>query len=381
MNKNTAKPSLFQDYLSVERLFTLDLEEDNFFIDGLLPVGSLCLLSSRPKAGKTNLALQMATCLASGKLFLNLRAYQSKVLFISLELNKKQMRKRLKKVLDYYGIDDVSFKKFPLVLRFSGERRGIDALKEEFQVLKDKYNINFDVIFIDTYVLFKDINKEAIQRHKSVYEIESEYLAELRKFCEENNLTIVLIYHNRKAQMFTGDITENIMGSTGIAGAVNEIFLLERKTGQDKGKLIITGHTVEEKEFELVFKDGLFSLLTEDEKALRLAQKIIEYLSQVKSATQTEIFNYLKSEGETSRKGDVLEVLSKYEDTYWKSKREKRNRGKPTVIYSLLENYTSTPEQMEISAFNSGDNHSLNLDELEYLEELIDEDNIESIDL
>jgi len=377
MNKNTAKPSLFQDYLSVERLFTLDLEEDNFFIDGLLPVGSLCLLSSRPKAGKTNLALQMATCLASGKLFLSLRAYQSKVLFISLELNKKQMRKRLKRVLDYYGIDDVSFKKFPLVLRFSSERRGIDALKEEFQVLKDKYGITFDVIFIDTYVLFKDINKEAIQKHKSVYEIESEYLAELRKFCEENNLTIVLIYHNRKAQMFTGDITENIMGSTGIAGAVNEIFLLERKTGQDKGKLIITGHTVEERDFELVFKDGLFSLLTDDEKAIRLAQKIIDYLSQVKSATQTEIFNFLKSEGETSRKGDVIEVLSKYENTYWKSKREKRNRGKPSVIYSLIEDYTEPSEQMVIDGFDDSSNSALDLEELENIEDLIDEDGID----
>jgi RecA-family ATPase len=375
MNKNTVKASLFQDYLSVEKLFSLDLEVDRFFIDGLLPVGSLCLLSSRPKAGKTNLALQMATCLASGKLFLNLRAYQSKVLFISLELNRKQMRKRLKKVLDYYGIDDVSFKKFPLVLRFSGERRGIDALKEEFQILRDKYNITFDVIFIDTYVLFKDINKEAIQKHKSVYEIESEYLAELRKFCEDNDLSIILIYHNRKAQMFSGDITENIMGSTGIAGAVNEIFLLERKTGQDKGKLIITGHTVEEKEFELVFRNGLFSLLTEDEKTTRLAEKIIEYLSQVKSATQTEIFNFLKSEGETSRKGDVLDVLSKYEDVYWKSKREKRNRGKPIVIYSLVENYIEPPKQIKISDFNDG--KSLDLDELEYLEELIDEDGID----
>jgi len=375
MNKDTAKSSLLQDYLSVEKLFKLDLEEDKFFIEGLLPVGSLCLLSSRPKAGKTNLALQMATCLASGRLFLGLRSYQSKVLFISLELNKRQIRKRLERVLKHYGIDDVSFKKFPFVLRFSGERRGIDALKEEFQALKEQYNIAFDVIFIDTYVLFKDINKEAIQKHKSVYEIESEYLAELRKFCEDNDLTVILIYHNRKAQMFTGDVTENIMGSTGIAGAVNEIFLLERKTGQDKGKLIITGHTVEEKEFELVFKDGLFSLLTEDEKVTRLAEKVIGYLSQVKSATQTEIFNFLKSEGETSRKGDVIDVLAKYEGVYWKSKKEKRNRGKPTVIYSLVEDYVEPPNQMVIGDF--ANENFLDLEELQYLEELIDEDGFE----
>ena len=36
---------------------------------------------------------------------------------------------------------------------------------------------------------------------------------------------------------------------------------------------------------------------------------------------------------------------------------------------------------MEIRAFRSSDSQSLNLDELEYLEELIDEDDIESIDL
>jgi len=338
--KNSFENQGIDSYISVENLLNTDFGKDEYIIDNLLPKGSLCLLSSRPKAGKTNLALQMATCLASGKLFLGKKTEKSKVLFISLELNQKQMKKRIINVLNHYQITDTNFKKFPLVFRFSSEEKGIEALEKELRFLREKYNITFDVIFVDTYVLFKDINKEAIAKHKSIYELESEYLAKLRKFCEKNNVSIVLIYHNRKAQAFSGDITENIMGSTGIAGAVNEIFLLDRKTGQDKASLITTGHTIEEEEIELQFQKGIFTLLSGTEKEFRIAEKIIDYLKQVKEATKTEIYNYLKEIGETRSKGEVFEILDKFDIEnnqagFWKCSIEKRSRGKPVKKYSL----------------------------------------------
>lgn len=355
MFKNTGKVIDFQGYFSVDTLLKTSFEDDEFLIDNLLPRGSLSLLSSRPKAGKTNLALQMATCLASGKLFLGRRTKKSKVLFISLELNPKQMKKRLINTLNHYQVVDIKFRDFPFVLRFSSERKGIEALESELEFLREKYNITFDVIFIDTYVLFKDINKEAISKHKSVYELESEYLAKLRKFCEDNNSTIVLIYHNRKSQVFAGDITENIMGSTGIAGAVNEIFLLERKTGDDKAKLIATGHNIEEQDFELIFEKGLFKPLTATEKELRIAEKIIEYLGQVGEATQSEIINFIKSTGETKRVGDITEVLNKFDlennkAGFWKCSIEKRSRGKPIRKYSLClsESFSNIMEQKKL---------------------------------
>ena len=378
MNKDKQKPEILQPYISAGNLLKKQFEEDKFFIENLIPVGSLCLLSSRPKAGKTNLALQMATAIASGKFFLSFKTKKAKVLFISLELNQKQMKKRLERVLSHYEITDANFKKFPLALRFSSEKKGIEALSEELEYLRKVYRLTFDVIFIDTYVLFKDIEQEAVKKHKSVYELESEYLAKLRKFCEETNTTIVLIYHNRKSQMLSGDITENIMGSTGIAGAVNEIFLLERKTGDDKAKLLTTGHTIEELEIELEFKDGLFTLLTGTQKELRIAEKIIEYLKQVKVATQTEIIRHLKAIGETNRVGDIHEVLNKFNGEYWESKTEKR-KGRASVIYYLTESKPQHTEQMSISTISEND------EELERYEELldlnIDSDNIDIIDL
>ena len=344
-NNNKRKESKFQHYLSIERLFEKDFGEDKFIVDGILPEGSLVLLSARPKAGKTNLALQMATAIAGGKLFLGKRTERRKVLFISLELNQKQIKKRLAKILNFYGIDNLHFFKFPLVVRFSSENKGIEALSKELRILKEEHKITFDVIFVDTYVLFKDIRQEAVSKHKSVYELESEYLAELRKFCEENSVTMVLIYHNRKAQPFAGDITENIMGSTGIAGAVNEIFILERKTGDKQAKLMLTGHTVEEQTIELRFENGIFEVLTATKKELLIAETIIEYLKQVFEATQSDVFNHLKARGITKDKPLVISILNKFEGEYWKVREKETGKGRAKKLYSLPERKAEETKQ------------------------------------
>jgi hypothetical protein len=375
-NNNNVNSSTFQYYVSVKNLLETQFEEGNFIIDNFLPFGSLALLSARPKAGKTNLALQMATCIASGKFFLGRRTEKSKVLFISLELNQRQMKKRLINVLNYYQITDLDFKKFPFVVRFSNEKNGIEALGRELRYLDEKYNIKFDVVFIDTYVLFKDINKEAIARHKSVYELESEYLAKLRKFCEETNTTIVLIYHNRKAQPFSGDITENIMGSTGIAGAVNEIFLLDRKTGSNQARLDITGHNIEEETIELKFDKGLFELLTATKKELMIVEKIIKYLEQVNEATTTDIFNNLRALKITADKPLVIEILKKFDIAnnkagYWKCREEKRKNGRAMKLYSLSEKQTEgqIEQQSFIETLEEDFDELLVKDEIKLIEE------------
>ncbi len=335
--------------ISASKLLQKEFPEPKFVVEGILPEGSLSLLTARPKAGKTYLALQMAISIALGRPFLLKKTTQVPVLFLSYELNARQVKKRLQHILDSLVSDIppeyLSTSKFPLFFSFASRLsekgiKGIEGLKAVVKGLESR-GVKVRVIFIDTYVLFKTIEDESKSSKKSVYELESEYLAELRHFCEEEKISVVLIHHNRKKQAISGDVIEEIMGSTGIAGAVNNLFLLERKTGSKEAHLKVAGHDIEEQDIELTFDNGIFRLRTLEDKEREIIEAVVNYLQRVGQANQSAIIDYLKKKGFRSVH-EVKDILDKFSQenqnfpTFWYVESRKREGGgRHLKIYSL----------------------------------------------
>ena len=332
--------------ISAKALLAKDFPEPKWIVQDILPEGTLSILTARPKAGKTFLALQLAVSIALGRNFLLKRTEKKNILFLSYELNARQVKNRLSLLLERFGVSpeqviNWSFKRFPILFSFAGRLKGLEGLKSLLEKLEKTKKVKFDLVFVDTYVLFKDLNKQAKRENKTAYEFESEYLAELRKFCEEKNISIVLIYHNRKKQAVSGDITEEVMGSTGITGAVNNLLLLERKTGEKEAHLKVTGHDIEEQDIELTFDKGFFKLRTIRDKEQEIIELVTNYLKQIGQANQSSIRDYLKNKGYRSVH-EIKDILDKYSQenpntpTYWYCVRKKREGGGTSLkVYSL----------------------------------------------
>jgi RecA-family ATPase len=330
--------------ISAVRLLNQDFPEPEFIVEDILPEGSLSMLSARPKAGKTFLALQLGISVALGRDFLFKKVKKQPVLFLSYELNERQVKKRFSLILERMGYDlnevkQWNWQKFPFFLSFAGRLKGVDVLREYLDRFEERYGLRFGVIFIDTYVLFKDLDSVS---SKSAYELESEYLAELRRLCTEKNIAIVLVYHNRKRQAVSGDITEEIMGSTGITGAVNNLLILDRKTGEREAHLKITGHDIEEQDIELTFDKGYFKIRTVSDREQEIVSNIRQFIEQAGETNQSRIIQYLKKKGYKSVE-EITEILDKYSDsnqdnpTYWYVRTQKRDMGgRPLKLYSLV---------------------------------------------
>jgi len=348
-NRREEKPVV----ISAVKLLNHDFSEPEFIVEDILPEGSLSMLSARPKAGKTFLALQLGISIALGREFLFKRVKKQPVLFLSYELNERQIKKRFSLILERMGYDTNEVKqwnwqKLPFFLSFSSRLRGVEALREYLNRLESNYGLRFGVIFVDTYVLFKDLDNKT---SKSAYELESEYLAELRGLCSEKNISIILIYHNRKRQAVSGDITEEIMGSTGIAGAVNNLFLLDRRTGEAEAHLKVTGHDIEEQDIELTFDKGYFKIRTLSDREQEIVSNVRHFLEQVGEVNQSRIIEHLRKKGYKSIE-EITDILEKYSDTtsanptYWYVREQRRERGRPLKLYSLVK--VDTPAQSDL---------------------------------
>lgn len=86
----------------------LDLDDDEaqqWVWQGIVPQGHITLLAGHGGAGKSTLALQLATCAAAGVHALGRSTQQSSVLFVTGEDSGPMIRKRLRRICRRLGLD------------------------------------------------------------------------------------------------------------------------------------------------------------------------------------------------------------------------------------------------------------------------------------
>lgn len=219
-----------------EEILQMKLPHQSYIVEQILPTG-LYLLAGKPKIGKSWFVLQLAISVSNGRDFLGFKTTKSGVLYLSLEDTKHRIQSRL---IDYeeYDLDEVEF--------------GLHAKTLNEGLMNDlgKYihdNQSVRLIIIDTLQKVRDVNS-----YGTTYGQDYKEINEFNHFVNTTGVSILLVHHLRK--MKSEDPFEEISGTTGIAGAVDGMYVLNSdRSTQDDVSFIATGRDIEQFDMRLKF--------------------------------------------------------------------------------------------------------------------------------
>jgi len=255
----------------------------------LLRVGGFSLISAKPKVGKSTIARQLALSVSRGGSFLGRSAIAGKVLYISLEEIRQEIRNHFR-ILGATGEDNLeifvgSLPKDPI------EWLGV-AIK------KHKPNL----VIIDT--LFRITRVVNLNDYAQV----TEALDPILELARDNAVHIMGIHHSRKGESSGGD---GILGSTAILGSVDNAIMMDRdKTSQTIKSIQRYGCDIEET--HLIFDESTKSFEMGENKEVKIFEShksnIVNFLrSTNKQVSRDEIESNIK--GSTSNKRQSLREL------------------------------------------------------------------------
>jgi RecA-family ATPase len=234
---------------SEPRLFTADALQAmafpplTYLLPGLVPEG-LCLLVSRPKLGKSWLALDIAIATAAGRFVLgDLKPATGEVLYLALEDGKRRLQRRLTKLLPSFASD------WPRGLTMATEwsradQGGLtnieDWIKEAIKAEKCPR-----LVIVDTLAQFRKL-----ATGKDVYLEDYSAISGLQKLASKYGLSIIVVHHDRKST--ADDVFDTVSGSLGLTGAADTIAIMKRQSS-GAVTLHVRGRDVEEAEKALKF--------------------------------------------------------------------------------------------------------------------------------
>ena len=295
------QPSIF----SLPDLLSWELPPVRWTIPDILPEG-LTLLAGKPKLGKSWLALSVALSIAAGGVALGAQPVaKGDVLYLALEDNARRLQSRARRLL-------ASMTETPSNLEFAldwprlGEG-GLAYLEEYFKAHPD-----LRLVVIDTWARVAPPSGE---RRCSQYEGDYEALTPLKRLADTYHVSILAVHHLRKTG--SSDVLDEIIGSTGVTGAVDGTMILKRDRGQTDATLFVTGRDVErEQQLALSFDatTALWTLVGNAEElcCTRARQEILDLLREQGSdgMKTREIAETLQKNYHTTRS-----LLRKMEDS------------------------------------------------------------------
>jgi hypothetical protein len=247
MNGDTVPPTAAtwqQATFTAEQLRLETFPPLSWFLPDIIPAEGVTLLCSRPKFGKSWLALDACIAATANRFTLGeIKPPQGDVLYLALEDSKRRLQRRVTKLLPTFR------GKWPESLTIATKWRrlhegGLDDIRAWHERVKQKNGGKPLAVVID--VLAK-VRKPT--GGKPVYEADYEALTGLCQLAHELCVAIVVIHHTRK--MAADDLMETVNGSYGITGAVDTVLVIASKAG--KAVLDIRGRDVESTELAIVF--------------------------------------------------------------------------------------------------------------------------------
>lgn len=182
----------------------------------VLLVEGLCLISSKPKVGKSWLVLQSCIAIAQGADIFGYKTNKCATLYLDLEEGEIVQQGRIKKVL---GDDPV-----PDNFYIDGTAPNFDSgLMDQLEYYLEQ-DPNIGVIAIDLYAKVKSKRIRQEDEYDHVYR---DFTA-LADFARSRHISIILVTHSRKT-VDPDSPYDNILGSTALTGATDQMILLERK--------------------------------------------------------------------------------------------------------------------------------------------------------
>lgn len=218
-----------------ETLMDMRIKPISFCIDSLLPQG-VSLLCGAPKIGKSWLVLNWCVRIVKGEEVWNFKTAKGTTLYLCLEDNLSRIQQRLNEITD----------EVPNNVFFATSSCSMsDGLAEQIEMFIAEQNDTVLVV-IDTFQMIRSKNKD------TTYANDYQEIEELKRLAVKLKISLLLVHHLRKQG--DNDPLNKISGTTGISGAVDTTFILDKsKRSQNNATMICTGRDIEYRELELNF--------------------------------------------------------------------------------------------------------------------------------
>ena len=229
MNQNQRKLTAIDG----ETLMDTRLEPTKFCIDTLLPQG-ITILGGAPKIGKSWWVLDLCVRIAKGENLWNMQTSKGTTLYLCLEDTLRRVQERLSLITD-----DVPSNAF-----FATSAHTLaEGLCDEIRTFVKEHP---DTVFvaIDTFQIVRNSGMD------TSYGNDYEEIRLMKRLADELNISLLLVHHLRKQG--DSDPLNKLSGTTGIVGAVDSVFVLDKsKRNENIATLICTGRDIEHRQLEL----------------------------------------------------------------------------------------------------------------------------------
>ena len=226
--------------IDINTIRSMEHKPLQFAVNSILPHG-LFILAGSPKVGKSWLVLDMCIAIATGGDIWGYRANQSGVLYFALEDNLRRINDRVNKL----DTDNTDMSNFRVKLSAPGINKGlIEGIDRHMADYPD-----ISLIVIDTFEYIRD--RETSKQ--TLYSADYNDIKTLRSITNKYDVTLLLVHHTRKMHD-ENDPINNISGSTGLTGATDGNWVLEKpKRTANNAKLTIDNRDTEGFCFDLKF--------------------------------------------------------------------------------------------------------------------------------
>ena len=328
-----------------ESLWDMEFVARRFCIRSLLPQG-LCILGGAPKIGKSWLVLDWCIKVAKGEPIWGMETTQGTTLYLCLEDTLPRVQHRI-----YCMSEEASPNAY--FAATAGKLTGELESQISSFLLSHPETV---LIVVDTFQMVRANNNEPS------YGGDYQDMQKLKRIADEHSITILLVHHLRKQG--DRDPVNRLSGTTGISGAVDAVFVLDRKErAQNAALLVCTGRDVEYRELELRFSKErcVWDLLSDsaENPAQLLPSEImclLEYMREVKffsggNTELTEAFNnYAGCAIEPKRLKQMMNCSKEHLRELGLTFRSYRRNGQRLVEVRYTEPVTQVPQVTQETA-------------------------------
>lgn len=229
----------------IEKLNTITMTElyDTLYspkmpvIENFLYSGTYLFVGA-PKVGKSFFMAQLGYHVAMGIPMWGNKVYQSTVLYLVLEDTYARLQGRLSCMFGVEGADKLHFS-----TRSDDLSSGLLGQLEDFmQEYRDTR-----LIIIDTLQKIRQRGTEGYS-----YSMDYENVTKLKAFADKYNICLLLVHHTRK--MESDDSFDMISGTTGLLGAADGAFVLQKKKRtENEAVMDVTGRDQQDMKYKMVF--------------------------------------------------------------------------------------------------------------------------------
>ena len=216
-----------------ETLMDKRLPPTKFCVNTLLPQG-LCILGGSPKVGKSWLVLDLCVHVAQGTPLWGLDVTRGEVLYLCLEDSERRIQERLNTITD----------NVPEGLYFATGCTSIESGVCDWLRQFKQQHPEVSLIAIDTFQLIRTPTPDVS------YGGDYAELRILKELADELGICLLLVHHLRK--MNDRDPVNKLSGSTGISGAVDAIFVLDKNERMERFAMLhVSGRDIRDRKIQL----------------------------------------------------------------------------------------------------------------------------------